>query len=108
MIRNFTEKGDNIDVRELEDSRFYIHSKAIKEEIGKIDSIMRWREKIAKKLEDGRAPLFACEEEVFLSQLERDLGGFEAGGGSSVKEQYLEYSKRHDHSIKRILNLITN
>jgi hypothetical protein len=30
MIKNFTEEGDNIDVRELEDSRFYIHSKAIK------------------------------------------------------------------------------
>lgn len=31
MIKNFTEEGDNIDIKELEDSRYFIHSKAIKD-----------------------------------------------------------------------------
>jgi hypothetical protein len=39
---------------------------------------MRWREKIAKKLDDGRPALFSEEEEEFLQQLEKDINNFES------------------------------
>ena len=61
LIKNFSEKGENIDVKELEESRYFIHSRAIKEEIGKIEFIMKWREKIKKKLNDGKADIFSEE-----------------------------------------------
>lgn len=110
LIKNFSEKGENIDVKELEDSKYFIHSRAIKEEIGRIELIMKWREKIKKKLDDGKAVIFEEAEEEFLKNLEKDLITFEASNSTheQMQKDFLEYSKENSAMISRILEKISN
>ena len=70
---------------------------------------MRWREKIAKKLDDGRPALFSEEEEEFLQQLEKDINNFEsAAAPKTCKQLFLEYCKNYNDQIKKVLNTIVN
>lgn len=70
---------------------------------------MRWREKIAKKLDDGRPVLFNGEQESFLQQLEKDLNDFESTSApGTLKELFLAYSKNNDENIKKIMDIIIN
>ena len=65
-------------IRELiDESRSCLHSKGIEEELNKIDIVLRWREKISRKLTDHRESPFKEEHHLFMHQIETDLCAIE-------------------------------
>jgi hypothetical protein len=74
VINSFKEESGDVNIRELMDeARSCLHSKGIEEELNKIDIVLRWREKISRKLSDHRESPFSEEDHAFILELENDL-----------------------------------
>ncbi len=71
MIKTFKEeKGNDVNIRELiEESKNCLHSKSVEEELNRIDIVLKWREKIIKKLSEYRESPFVNEDHRFFQRL---------------------------------------
>ena len=45
----------------------------MKDEINRIDLILKWRDKISRKLEEEKEIIFDEDDEMFFEKLEKDL-----------------------------------
>ena len=71
MIAAFKEdNGSDVNIRELiEESKNCLHSKSVEEELNRIDIVLKWREKITRKLSEQRESPFDNEDHHFLQKL---------------------------------------
>lgn len=53
----------------IEESRSCLHSKGIEEEINKIDIVLKWRDRICRKLTDQRESPFNEGHHLFMRQI---------------------------------------
>jgi len=73
------ETASETNIRQLiEESKNCLHSQAVEEELNRIDIILKWREKISRKLSEARESPFDADDHAFISKLECDLREAEA------------------------------
>lgn len=111
MIALFKEESSGVvSIRELiEESKNFLHSRSIQEELSRIDIVLKWREKISRKLSEHKESPFNDYDRHFLQQLERDLQQAEAAqeGGERTKSRALDYLSRWGARITEILEKIS-
>lgn len=78
------ESASETNIRQLiEQSRNCLHSQAVEEELSRIDIILKWREKIGRKLSEGRQSPFDQDDHSFMLRLEADLRDAESSAQGS-------------------------
>ena len=57
----------------------------MEEELGRIDIILKWREKISRKLSEARESPFDSDDQAFIARLEGELREAEASSEGSER-----------------------
>jgi hypothetical protein len=110
LIAAFKEEtASDTNIRQLiEESRNCLHSLAVEEELNRIDIVLKWREKIGRKLSESRESPFDAEDQAFMGRLEADLREAEASsdGSERTKLRALEYLSREGRRLAGLLEKI--
>ena len=97
MIEDFKEDDSKYTIGEIHDTYMNCFTcPKIDEQLSKIDSIVKWRDKISKKLSEKKAEIFDEEDHKIMASLAEDLNEFEVDlqNRESMKEIAMEYSQR--------------
>jgi len=100
------ETASETNIRQLiEESKNCLHSQAVEEELSRIDIILKWREKISRKLSEARESPFDSDDQAFIARLEGELREAEAGseGGERTKMRALEWLSREGRRLCALL-----
>lgn len=103
------EAASETNIRQLiEESKNCLHSQAVEEELSRIDIILKWREKISRKLSEARESPFDSDDQAFIARLESELREAEAGGEGSerTKMRALEWLSREGRRLCALLEKI--